>query len=172
MSARLPNSAWPGRAGGDDRDRLDTYSSRSTPIRGAPEQMQKTAPARCRGKDEAVLSSGDLRATIGQLRWLWGRRKWGSTLTLWAIKGQNAVNAISDQPQMRTRRSRQPCPSQKRWVFQWQGGIGSPTGHRHSPTSTDSRRGCSHSADQHKRARLLKRPRSRRQREPTTSSSW
>jgi hypothetical protein len=33
-----------------------------------------------------------------------------------------------DQPQMRTRRSRQPCPSQKRWVIQWQGGIGSPTG--------------------------------------------
>ena len=56
-------------------------------------------------------------------------------------------------------------------------------GHRHSPTSTDSRRvrdkcsdadcrrGRNHSADQNKRARLLKRPKWRRQREPTTSSS-
>ena len=45
-------------------------------------------------------------------------------------------------------------------------------GRRHSPTSTDSRRVRDKCADQHKRARLRKRPKSRPQREPITSSSW
>jgi hypothetical protein len=45
-------------------------------------------------------------------------------------------------------------------------------GHRHSPNSTDSRRGRNNSAEKHKRARLRKRPNSRPQREPITSSSW
>jgi hypothetical protein len=45
-------------------------------------------------------------------------------------------------------------------------------GHRHSPTNTDSRRVRDNCADQHKRARLRKRPKSRPQRGPITSSSW
>jgi hypothetical protein len=44
--------------------------------------------------------------------------------------------------------------------------------HRHSPTNTDSRRVRDKCADQHKRARLRKRPKSRPQRGPITCSSW